>query len=153
MPTSAAPTQINLQINRTEILNHPTHQIVIKRKENDFQMMTTVPFTGQPTNGVSITRISMVTTSDPAIHLLMILIHLISPAPRPVAQQDHNSPIEIVHQHRYIFIKDNKIHDSPIPTATSVYHPIQIIPTRTLEEIDTRIDREIHITLVITQTP
>ena len=110
--------------------------------------MTTVPFTGQLTNGVSVTRISMVTTSDPAVHLLRMLILLISPAPRIAVPQDRNFLIKIAHQVRYISIRDSRIHDSPTPTATSVCHPTQIILIRTVEEIDTRIDRETHITLV-----
>ena len=32
-------------------------------------MMTTVPFMGQHTNGVSVTRINMVTTSNPVVNI------------------------------------------------------------------------------------
>ena len=114
--------------------------------------MTTVPFTGQPTNGVSITRISMVTTSDPAVNLLMALAHPISQASWVGVQQDQITPIKIVHHCRYILTKDSKIQDSPIPIATSVCQVTPIIPFRTLGKIDSKIDREIHITLITVQT-
>ena len=55
--------------NRKLICQSP---MIIRKRGNELQMTTTVPFMGQYTNGVSVTKINMVTTSDPVIKMKLL---------------------------------------------------------------------------------
>ena len=72
---------IKLPTNQVEVLNLLMPPTAKKRRERDLPMTTTVPSMGQLTNGVSVTKISMVTISDPVVKRLTIITHHICRAP------------------------------------------------------------------------
>ena len=83
--------------------------IKIRKKENTFQMIMTAPSMGQYTRGVSVTRTSMVTTSNPGVIPFLQLQICTSPL-HPLATQLEAIPT--IHPHllpKYTF-RINDLH-------------------------------------------
>ena len=86
---------IKLPTNQAEVPNLLMPPTIIKRRERELPMMTTVPSMVQLINGVSVTRISMVTTSDPSVSLPMNLIHHILQVAPLVVPPDRIIPPDV----------------------------------------------------------
>ena len=99
-----------------------------KKKENDFPTTTTVPSLWQYTNGVSVTRINMVTTLDPVIKRSMKPILLTCLVQTLGASQEQITNHEINRQHKSISIRISTSGLCLIaPTATSPCRAIRSI--------------------------
>ena len=112
-------------------------------------MTMTVPSMGQLISGVSVTKTSMVTTSDPAVRAQAIIHRPIWLTVPPLAiPQAPPMPLGVLHLKSIIIIIVNIPDITPTLIATSACPVAITIPIRIQVAIEVNTDQEIHIILV-----
>ena len=116
-------------------------------------MTMTVPSMGQLISGVSVTKTSMVTTSDPAVRAQAIIHRPIWLTVPPLAiPQAPPMPLGVLHLKSIIIIIAHTQDLTPTPIATSACPVAVTIPIRIRVAIEMNTDQEIHIISVTTLT-